>query len=95
MPAFLRSACRLGGAFALVFLACAGRGQSQTSGNKKLVERIVADENTAIRFFYDPPGGDYFHVPLVFRPVKNGDSRLNTAPILEEGRTAFFLLRID
>lgn len=65
------------------FLACEGNGQSQARGSKRLVERILVDENTAIRFFYDPPGGDYFHAPLVFRPVKDGDSRLNTAPVLE------------
>ena len=50
------------------------------------------DENTAIRFFYFP-GGDYYHYPLVFRAAARGDARLNTAPMVEEGRTAYVSYR--
>jgi hypothetical protein len=49
------------------------------------------DENTVVRFFYDPPG-DYFHFPLVLCAVKPGSSLLDTAPMLEEGRTAYIPL---
>lgn len=44
---------------------------------------------TAVRFFYNPEWADYFHFPLVFRVVRAGDSRLNTAPMRPEGRTAY------
>lgn len=51
-----------------------------------------ADENTAIRFFFQPPEGNYFHTPLLFRVVGEKDPRLNTAPVLFGGRTAFISL---
>jgi len=50
-----------------------------------------ADESVAIRFFFQPPR-DYFHVPLVFRVVDQKDPSLNTAPILDSGRTAYITL---
>ncbi len=56
--------------------------------NKKNVLNSPVDENTAVRFFYNP-AGDYFHFPLVFRAVGQKDPRLNTAPMLIEGRTAY------
>lgn len=74
---------------AVVLLACTGLGQTSPNKSKKLFQNAPIAENTAVRFFYDPPDGGYFHVPLVFRAVKDGDARLNSAPILEEGRTAF------
>lgn len=49
------------------------------------------DQATAVRFFYNPEWADYLHGPLVLRVVPAGDSRLNTAPILYEGRTAYIL----
>lgn len=45
-----------------------------------------ADQSTAVRFFFH--SGDYFHVPLIFR-VGPDDARLNTAPLLPDGRTAY------
>jgi hypothetical protein len=42
----------------------------------------------AIRFFYNNES-NYFHGPLLFRSVPAGDPRLNTAPMLDEGRTAY------
>lgn len=47
------------------------------------------DQATAVRFFYNPEWAEYFHFPLVFRVVPAGDSRLNTAPMRPEGRTAY------
>ncbi len=43
--------------------------------------------NTAVRFFFTP--GNYFHTPLIFRVVTSQDQRLNTAPMLPEGRTVY------
>jgi hypothetical protein len=42
---------------------------------------------TAVRFFFTP--GNYFHAPIIFRVVAPKDSRLNTAPMLQEGRTVY------
>jgi hypothetical protein len=58
---------------------------------KKHVLNCPVDENTAVRFFYNNES-DYFHSPLIFRPVAQGDPRLNTAPMGEEGRTAYISL---
>lgn len=52
---------------------------------------LEGDEETAVRFFYDPPG-EYFHAPLVFRVVEEGNPLLNTAPMKEAGRTAYISL---
>jgi hypothetical protein len=49
------------------------------------------DEAAIVRFFYYPPG-DYFHFPLVLRAVKPTSSLLDTAPMREEGRTAYISL---
>lgn len=49
------------------------------------------DEKTAVRFFFQPDDGDYFHFPLVFSVVSEGDPRLNTAPMGEQGRMAYIL----
>lgn len=44
-------------------------------------------EHTAVRLFFD--NGNYFHPPFIFRVVTSNDPRLNTAPMLLEGRIAF------
>ena len=41
--------------------------------------------DTAVRLFFTP--GNYFHAPIIFRVVAPKDSRLNTAPMVQEGRT--------
>ena len=56
--------------------------------DKNSVLTAPVDENTAVRFFYQPPE-DHFHFPMVFRPVPEKDPRLNTAPMTEAGRTAY------
>jgi hypothetical protein len=59
---------------------------------KKSVLDYPVDETTAVRFC-DTNEEDYFHVPLIFRAVKQGDPRLNTAPlVVHEGRTAYISL---
>ncbi|HEY6386975.1 MAG TPA: hypothetical protein VIX91_14970 [Candidatus Acidoferrum sp.] len=53
---------------------------------------LEADEKTVVRFFYQPALGDYFHAPLVFSVVQEGNPLLNTAPMREAGRTAYISL---
>jgi len=69
-----------------ITLLCSGQADE-----KRNVLKAPVDENTAIRFFYQP-AGDYFHFPLVFRSVDPKDPRLNTAPMTTEGRTAYISL---
>jgi len=77
----------------VVFLEASAGGlqSSQTRGEPLLLNSPV-DETTVVRFFYQPAGGDYFHFPLIFRAVEQGDPQLNTAPMHEEGRTAYISL---
>ena len=49
--------------------------------------RSLVDTPTAIRLFFNSL--NYFHPAIVFRPVEQGDSRLDTAPLLNEGRTVY------
>jgi hypothetical protein len=63
----------------------------QQTVEKKSVLGSPVDENTAVRFFYHDEE-NYFHFPLIFRPAAEGDSRLNTAPMGTEGRTAYISL---
>jgi hypothetical protein len=83
------SLCAL--AFALLVAAAGGRAQSNQRQERVSVLNSPVDEKTVVRFFYDPTG-DYFHKPLVFRVVEADNPLLNTAPIREEGRTAYISL---
>jgi hypothetical protein len=73
---------------ALFAMSSASYAQTTGDGN---VLNSPADESVAIRFFFQPPG-DSFHAPLIFRVVDEKDPRLNTAPILDSGRTAYISL---
>ena len=75
---------------ALVLLTVTEGGQAQSNQAHKQISLLnsLEGENSAIRFFYQPPG-DYFHAPLVFRATEEGSALLNTAPMREEGRTAY------
>lgn len=55
---------------------------------KKPMLDCPVDGGPAVRFFYHDEE-NYFHFPLIFRPVAQGDQRLNTAPMGVEGRTAY------
>jgi hypothetical protein len=68
--------------------APASHSISQDTKDDKAVVFPV-DEKTAVRFFFQPDDGNYFHFPLVFRSVSQGDPRLNTAPMADEGRTVY------
>jgi hypothetical protein len=75
-------------ALALVSLILAGgcnAPSDQTHEQLSVLESPV-DEKTIIRFFYYP-AGEYVRIPLLFRGVEEGNPRLNTAPMREEGRT--------
>jgi len=75
-------------ALLLPFVASEGQIQSSLESGQESVLSSPPDENTTVRFFYQPTG-EYFHFPLIFRAVGESDTRLNTAPMLEEGRTAY------
>ena len=75
-------------AFIVVFTLSSGEMQATQKRDGPSVLNCPVDKNTAVRFFYQP-AGDYFHAPLVFRPVEEGDALLNAAPMREEGRTAY------
>jgi hypothetical protein len=75
-------------ALIVLFAVSAGGIQSSHEEERASVLNSPPDGNTAVRFFYQPQA-EYFHYPLVFRPVEEGDRRLNTAPMREEGRTAY------
>ncbi len=80
-------------ALALTFLLAAGGGSAQSNQKHQRLSVLnsAVDEKTVVRFFYQPPG-DYLHAPLVFRVVEEGNPLLNTAPMREEGRTAYISL---
>jgi hypothetical protein len=78
-------------ALALLISACVGKAQYNQKHERVSLLNSPVDEKTVVRLFYDP-AGDYFHKPLVFRVVQEGNPLLNTAPIREEGRTAYISL---
>lgn len=73
---------------ALIVVASTSVILSQQNQYKGIVLNSRVQQDTAIRFFYEPPG-NYFHVPLVFHAVEQGDSRLNTTPVDVEGRIVY------
>jgi hypothetical protein len=87
----LKNSSRCVSGLILVIAATAAVMQSCQNYDKRFVLNSPVDENTAVRFFYQP-AGNYFHSPLVFRVVDQKDSRLNTAPMAVEGRTAYISL---
>ncbi len=53
----------------LVVLTSATLLNFRQTFDKRGVLASPVDEKTAVRFFYNPVGGDYFHFPLIFRAV--------------------------
>lgn len=53
---------------------------------------LPAAKDTVVRFFYQPPDGEYLHHPLLFRVVKKSDPRWNTIAYLDVGRTLYISL---
>jgi hypothetical protein len=54
---------------------------------------LIAGHDSVVRFFYQPPEGEYFHVALLFRVVKKGHPRWNTTACSDVGQTAYISLR--
>ncbi len=53
---------------------------------------LAAGKDSVIRFFYQPPEGEYFHVALILRVVEENDRRWNTTAYSDLGRTAYISL---
>lgn len=53
---------------------------------------LPAGKDSVVRFFYQPTSGEYFHAALIVRVVEENDSRWNTAPLFDVGRTAYVSL---
>ncbi len=77
----------------LALLATVGAGMAQSSQKQERISVLNSpvDGRTAVRFFFQPAGG-YFHYPLLFRVGEEGSPLLNSAPMQEEGRTAYISL---
>jgi hypothetical protein len=74
-------------ALAIPVAVSVGVAQSNQDQRTSVLNPPV-DRKATVRFFYNP-AGNYFHDPLVFRVVEEDDPLLNTAPMREEGRTAY------
>jgi hypothetical protein len=73
----------------MIVVVSVGQCRSRQNADKKLTLSYSGDGTTVVRFC-DLDEESYFHVPLIFRAVKTGDPRLNTAPmVLHEGRTSY------
>jgi hypothetical protein len=53
---------------------------------------LPAGKDSVVRFFYQPPDGEYFHVALIFRVIQENDPRWNTTAYSDVGRTAYVSL---
>jgi hypothetical protein len=84
----LRNSCPNVLGLVLILAGSAIAIQPRLNQESKSLVHCPANKDTAIRFFYNPPG-DYFHFPLIFRPVDETDPRRNTAPMTTEGQTAY------
>jgi hypothetical protein len=77
--------------FCIMLAATASIGVMQPHENRggTVLLACAEDPSSAVRFFHNPAESDYYHFPLVFRAVPQGDQRLNTAPMGPEGRRAY------
>jgi hypothetical protein len=75
-------------AITVTFLVAASVMQPRQNPTKGFVFNSPIGEKTAIRFRYYPPG-NYFHIPVIFRAVEQGNPRLDTVQLAVEGRVAF------
>jgi len=50
---------------------------------------LVAGKDSVVRFFYQPPDGEYFHFALLFRVIKKHDPRWNTTSYSDVGLAAY------
>jgi len=75
----------------LVLLASAAWTSSRVSKERHPLT-LVADKDSVVRFFFVPAFIGYFPYPVLFRVVEENDPRWNTAPLFDEGRTAYISL---
>ncbi len=76
--------------FAIVWLNAKSLRSSQSGDTKTSLAPAYSTDDSVLVRFCDLDEENYFHIPLIFRGVKVGDQRLNTAPIVpQEGRTAY------
>jgi hypothetical protein len=72
----------------LAILASAPWTSSQVA-NQRHPLTLTADKDSVVRFFFFPAHNNYFHVALLFRVVEENNPQWNTAPVFDEGRTAY------
>jgi hypothetical protein len=53
---------------------------------------FAGDRDSVVRFFHQPPDGEYFHVALLLRVAKKNGPRWNTTAYSDVGRTAYVSL---
>jgi hypothetical protein len=74
--------------FFLATLTSAPWASSQAASEGHVLP-FIAGNDSVVRFFYQPPKGEYFHVALLFRVVKKRDPRWNTTAYSDVGLTAY------
>lgn len=84
------NACVL--AVVVVMIAGAG-GHAPRAEVETWLRGCPVDQATVVRVHYYPANSNYVHYPIVFRPVPQGDPRLDTVPLVPEGRTAYISMR--
>jgi hypothetical protein len=83
------------GILVLVQAIAAGAAQASaaTATRETGLLACSVDREAAVRFYYTPANPDHVYYPLVFRPVQRSDPRLDTVPLLPEGRTAYISIQ--
>lgn len=76
----------------LLLVLIATHSSFSQPANEPVPLTLTADKDSAVRFYFVSSTNNYFHVPIVFRVVADNDPRLNTAPLIEEGRTCYISL---
>ena len=65
---------------------------SSQAGSQGHPLTFAAGRDPVVRFFCQPPDGEYFHVALLLRAAKKDDPRWNTTAYSDLGRTAYVSL---
>jgi hypothetical protein len=78
--------------FLLLAILTSAPSASNQAASQGHALTLPAGKDSVIRFFYQPPDGEYFHVALLFRVAKKDDPRWNTTAYSDVGRTAYVSL---
>jgi hypothetical protein len=65
---------------------------SSQAGSQGHPLSFAAGRDSVVRFFFQPPDGEYFHFALLLRVAKKDDPRWNTTASSDVGRTAYVSL---